>query len=161
MVRQYTGNDKPSELSVVTKARDLADYVLQATEKTPKKFRFSFVTRLHNLCFDVISDIFHANSVYVAGPEAESLLRERRKRQQRAKVNVKLIAYIADMARRNGALTFKQYEVICRLTTDELKLLGAWIKSDKKRFAKNMSLTSAESGEVAEQLVAALPTEQT
>ncbi len=160
LVKKYTGQDKPSELSVVTKAKDLAEYVLRVTEKSPKKFRFTFVTRLHNLCFDILTDIFYANNVYVAGDRAEALLAERRKYQQHAKVSVKLLAYISDMAQDSKAITFHQYEVICRMTSDELKLLNAWIKSDKRRFAQASSLISAESGEVVKSLNADLPTEQ-
>lgn len=159
-VKTYTGKDKPAEISVVTKAKELTEYVLQVTEKTPKKYRFTFVTRLHNICFDIVSDIFYANSVYVAGANSESLLCERRRYQQRAKTNTRLLAYIADIAQKCGALTFHQFEVISRLTTDELKLLGAWIKSDRERFLKNRSLVNTEPGKMAECAAADLSTEQ-
>ena len=39
---------KKSELFVMTKAKDLAKYILTITEKTPKKFRFTLVVRIQN-----------------------------------------------------------------------------------------------------------------
>lgn len=35
-----------SELAVIAKAKDLADYVFGATRKSPKAFRFTFVLRM-------------------------------------------------------------------------------------------------------------------
>lgn len=34
------------ELAVIVKAKDLADYVFDATRKSPKAFRFAFVLRM-------------------------------------------------------------------------------------------------------------------
>ncbi len=34
---------KQSELSVITKAKDLCSYVITITQKSPKQFRFTFV----------------------------------------------------------------------------------------------------------------------
>ena len=35
-----------SELAVIAKAKDLANYVFGATHKSPKVFRFTFVSRM-------------------------------------------------------------------------------------------------------------------
>ncbi len=43
----------PSELIVITKARELCSYVMTVTQKSPKHFRFTFVTRMQNLSLDV------------------------------------------------------------------------------------------------------------
>ena len=37
-----------NELAVITKAKDLCDYVLTVTDRSPKKFRFTLVIRLQN-----------------------------------------------------------------------------------------------------------------
>ena len=37
-----------SELAVVTKAKDLCSYVMTVTQKSPKHFRFTFVSRLQD-----------------------------------------------------------------------------------------------------------------
>ena len=41
-----------SELTVVTKAKELCSYVMLITQKSPKHFRFTFVTRMQNLAFE-------------------------------------------------------------------------------------------------------------
>lgn len=42
---------KQSELTVITKAKDLCAYVMTVTQKSPKQFRFTFVNRLQNLAY--------------------------------------------------------------------------------------------------------------
>lgn len=57
---------KPSELTVITKAKDLCSYIMTVTQKSPKQFRFTFVTRMQNLALSVIENLFLANDVFVA-----------------------------------------------------------------------------------------------
>lgn len=45
-----------AELLVVTKAKDLCNYIITITEKSPKKFRFVFVNRMLNLSLDIIGE---------------------------------------------------------------------------------------------------------
>ena len=52
-----------NELSVVTKAKDLCNYLITVTEKSPKKFRFVFVNRMQNLALDIIENIYMANDM--------------------------------------------------------------------------------------------------
>ena len=42
------------ELQVITKSKDLCNYIITITEKSPKKFRFVFVNRMQNLSLDII-----------------------------------------------------------------------------------------------------------
>ena len=39
---------KQSDLLVITKTRDLANYVFTITHKSPKEYRFSIVSRMHS-----------------------------------------------------------------------------------------------------------------
>lgn len=55
---------KQSELTVITKAKDLCSYVMTVTQKSPKQFRFTFVSRLQNLSLSVIENLFRANDVF-------------------------------------------------------------------------------------------------
>jgi hypothetical protein len=52
-------NAQPSELTVVTK--DLCSYVMTVTQKSPKQFRFTFVSRLQNLSLDIVECIYRAS----------------------------------------------------------------------------------------------------
>jgi len=42
-----------NELTVVMKAKDLCSYIVMVTQKSPKQFRFTFVSRLQNPAMDV------------------------------------------------------------------------------------------------------------
>lgn len=56
---------KQNELTVITKSKDLCSYVMTVTQKSPKQFRFTFVSRLQNLTLSVIENLFRANDVFV------------------------------------------------------------------------------------------------
>ena len=51
------------DLLVITKAKQLSSYIITITEKSPKKFRFSFVGKLHNACLELLEDLFKANII--------------------------------------------------------------------------------------------------
>lgn len=51
------------ELFVITKAKDLGNYIYTITDKSPKKFRFTLVSKLQNLSIDVIENLYRANRI--------------------------------------------------------------------------------------------------
>ena len=55
-----------NELIVVTRAKDLCSYIMTVTQKCPKNFRYTYVSRLQNLAMDVIENIFRANDTFVS-----------------------------------------------------------------------------------------------
>ena len=123
-----------SELTVVTKAKDLCAYIITITQKSPKQFRFTFVTRLQNLALDVIEKIYFANEVYISKGNTHNA-EKRLAYQHHALTTLKLIAYISELAMKEKCILFKQYEQIAKQTTDCQRLLGAWINSDRKRLS--------------------------
>lgn len=122
------------ELTVITKSKDLCRYVLTVTEKSPKRFRFTLVSRMQNLTLDVIEQTYRANEIYMAGPDREAAKRQRLDLQHSALISVKLLGYMALLAREQGAILPKQFEQIAKLVHDCQNLLGAWINSDRKRL---------------------------
>ena len=126
--------DKKSDLLVATKAKELCSYIMTVTQKSPKQFRFTFVTRLQNFSLDVIEKIYYANDVYI-GRGYEKNAEKRLTLQHNALTTLKLIAYVAEIAMTEKCILLKQYEQIAKLTTDCQRLLGAWINSDKKRLS--------------------------
>ena len=123
-----------SELTVVTKSKDLCSYIITITQKSPKQFRFTFVTRLQNLALDVIEKIYFANEVFISKDNIHNA-EKRLAFQHHALTALKLIAYISELAMKEKCILFKQYEQISKLTTDCQRLLGAWINSDRKRLS--------------------------
>lgn len=122
-----------SELQVVTSAKNLCSYVLIATNKSPKTFRFTLVSRLQNLTLNIIENIYRANEIFVQSKNLQNM-QKRLEFQHSALTDVKILAYISLLAREQGCILPKQYEQISKLASDCQYLLGAWIKSDKRYF---------------------------
>mgnify|MGYP002535099321 FL=1 len=122
-----------SELQVVTSAKNLCSYVLIATNKSPKTFRFTLVSRLQNLTLDIIENVYRANEIFVQSKNLQNM-QKRLEFQHSALTDVKILAYISLLAREQGCILPKQYEQISKLASDCQYLLGAWIKSDKRYF---------------------------
>ena len=83
---------KQSELTVITKAKDLCSYVMTVTQKSPKQFRFTFVSRLQNLALSAIENLFRANDVFVSKTDMHSQ-KERLSYQRSAMTDLKLLAF--------------------------------------------------------------------
>ena len=89
---------KQSELTVITKAKDLCSYVMTITQKSPKQFRFTFTLRLQNLSLNVIENLYRANDTFVT----KENLAAREKRlafQHQAMTDLKLLCYFSLLAR--------------------------------------------------------------
>jgi hypothetical protein len=128
---------KVSELAVVTKTKDLCEYVLTITQKSPKQFRFTLVNRMQNLALDVIEHIYRANEIFVQ-KTLDAANEQRLVLQHQAITELKLLCYISEIAMRQGCILLKQYEFIAKQATECRQLLGAWINSDKKRFSSQV-----------------------
>ena len=126
-------NSVQSELTVITKAKDLCSYIMTVTQKSPKHFRYTFVSRLQNLSLDVIENLYRANDTYVT--KVDTRARERRLEfQHSAMSSLRLLAYFSMLAYEQGCILMKQYEQISKQATDCQNLLGAWINSDRRRL---------------------------
>jgi hypothetical protein len=123
----------PQELTVITKAKTLCGYILTVTEKSPKRFRFTLVSRMQNLSLDIIEQLYRANETYTTGPNRGQAIDKRLDHQHAALTSVKLLGYIALLAREQGCILPKQYEQITKQVSDCQNLIGAWILSDRKR----------------------------
>lgn len=126
-----------NELSVITKSKDLCSYILTITEKSPKRFRFTIVTKLQNYALELIEHLFRANEIYIGSIGQQGRDRQIEKRlmyQHSAMTELKLLGYMAQVAMGQQCILPKQYEQITKKIYDTQNLLGAWIKSDRKRF---------------------------
>ena len=56
---------KKSELLIITENKRLIDYVFVITEKSLKKFRYSLVSKIHNLLIEIIELLCEANNIHV------------------------------------------------------------------------------------------------
>lgn len=122
-----------SELSVITKAKDLCSYVMTVTQRSPKHFRYTFVSRLQNLSLDIIEHLYWANDLFISKNDVRNN-EKRLEFQHQAMTELKLLAYFSLLAMEQKCILSKQYEQIARQTSDCRNMLGAWITSDKKRL---------------------------
>ncbi len=120
--------EQKSDLFVITKAKDLAKYVITITEKSPKKFRFTLVVRMQNYILEAIENLYSANSA--------PLGIERRKLQDKAKLQFSLLDYFAGIAYEQQCILFRQYEQISKQCAEAIMYLGKWIASDSRRLSK-------------------------
>ena len=89
---------------------------------------------MQNFALEVIEQAYRANEVFVAGGNREYASAKRLDLQHDALTSVKLLGYMALMAREQGCILPKQYEQITKMISDVQNLLGAWINSDRKRL---------------------------
>ncbi len=125
-----------SELTVITKAKDLCRYTLTVTEKSPKRFRFTLTSRIQNLALDVVESLYRANEIFMSGNGKLEAHEKRLSLQHAALTSVKLLSYMALLGREQEAILPKQYEQITKLSSDCQNLIGAWINSDRKRMQR-------------------------
>ena len=115
-----TPHDK--EMAVFTAAKKLSEYIYVITEKSPKKFRWSIITRLQNASVDVIENLYRAN--FEKGEK-------RIEYQKSALVSINLVDFFAETARAKNAINLHQTGVIARQIVECKKLLNGWVKSTK------------------------------
>lgn len=117
-----------SELIVITKSKDLCNYIFLITKNSAKKFRSTFISKLQNFALCVIENLFRANLC-----DIKEQKEERKKFQDNAMTELKLLEYFALLSFENECILKKHYEQIAKQGSEILILLVNWIKSDKKR----------------------------
>ena len=124
---------KTSELTVITKAKELCSYVMTVTQKSPKHFRYTFVSRMQNLSLSVIENLFRANDIFISKQDPDAV-KERLALQRSAMTDLRLLGYISMLATEQGCILAKQYEQISKHIFDCRNMLAAWMNSDRKRL---------------------------
>jgi GDP-D-mannose dehydratase len=122
-----------NELSVITKSKDLCSYIITVTDKSPKRFRFTLVSKLQNYAISVIENLFRANEVFVKQGDIAKA-EQRLEYQRQAMTELKLLSYISQLAMQQQCILQKQYEQITKQISDCQNLLGAWMNSDRRRL---------------------------
>lgn len=118
-----TPHDK--EMAVFTCAKKLSEYIFVISEKSPKKFRWSIITRLQNASVDVVENLYRAN--FSRNPDT------RIEYQRNALVSLYLTDFLAETARAKQAINMRQTGIIARQIAECRKLLTGWAKSTKNK----------------------------
>lgn len=110
------------EMAVFTAAKKLAEYIFVVTEKSPKKLRWSIVTRLQNSSVELIEYLYRANT-----EQGE----KRADFQKQAQTALSLIDFYSETARCMQAITIRQTGIIARQLYEIKKMLNGWMRSKK------------------------------
>jgi len=133
-----------SELQVIMKARDLMRYIFTITHKSPKHFRPTIINRLQNLSMEIVEGLVLANEVYVT---SKNFLKQSEKRsiyQENVKGKLRLLAYFSEIACTIEAIPKKKFEQISLQSTECLKWVNAWRKSDRLRVKEWLEKNQTE-----------------
>lgn len=56
---------KEKELILITKTKKLSELIFKITQTSPKRYRFSLVSKLQNIALDIVSEMYMANDTIV------------------------------------------------------------------------------------------------
>lgn len=116
------GKDKQQEMAVFTGAKKLSEYIMVITQKSPKKFRWSMVTKLQNSSINVIDLLYNAN--YDKDNRGEYL--------KKCRVELSLLDFYTEASKRMQVITTKQMLNIGKQLLQVRKMLDGWIRSLNK-----------------------------
>jgi len=122
-----------SELEVILKAQKLASHIILVTNKSPKKYRYSYVDKLHNNALSIVELLYLANEIKL-DPENIEDYQKRLALQTEALAKAKLLGYLSESATRIGVLLRRNYSFIAKLLYELDGLNRAWMRSDRKRM---------------------------
>lgn len=98
---------KKSELLIITETKRLIDYVFVITEKSPKKFRYSLVSKIHNLIIEIVELLYEDNNIHIGNIN-------RLNKQEKEKVKFMLLDYVCELSAKEKCILFGQYENISK-----------------------------------------------
>ena len=128
-------NNNESELTVITRAKELSIYILTVTDKSPKKFRFTLISRLQGYSLDIIENLYMANQIRLVKSISDDEINRRKAYQDKAMTMCRLLGYMAMVAREVSCILPKQHEIIANKIMEVQKLLYSWQQSDIKRVS--------------------------
>lgn len=128
--------NRPGDLTVITKAKDLLNHTLTLTNNTslfPKKVRFTVCQRMQNVALDILHDIIAANEIY---PKSVAETERRLALQREVMTNCKIFLTFLDIAMEQGYIDIRRCEYWTKMTLDVKNLTASWYKKDAARFSQ-------------------------
>ena len=100
--------NRTGELTAVTKAKDLLNHTLWASNKVfPKSVRFTLSQRMETAALDILQDLIEANEIYPRSPEEVA---KRAGLQQEALTKCKVLLNLLDIALERGYIDIRRCE---------------------------------------------------
>jgi len=108
---------RPDELPIFTRWMQFLEWLLPATEKFPKRVRFTFADRINNLALDIAEDLVEARY----SRDKQPLLRRINLRLEKLRILLRL-------CHRMKYLPHQGYEHAARKLNEVGRMLGGWMK---------------------------------
>ena len=125
--------NRTGELTAVTKAKDLLNHTLWASNKVfPKSVRFTLSQRMETAALDILQDLIEANEIYPRSPEEAA---KRDGLQQEALTKCKVLLNLLDIALERGYIDIRRCEDWTKKILDVKNLTASWKKKDATRFS--------------------------
>ena len=125
--------NRTGELTAVTKAKDLLNHTLWASNKVfPKSVRFTLSQRMETAALDILQDLIEANEIYPRSPEEAA---KRAGLQQEALTQCKVLLNLLDIALERGYIDIRMCEDWTKKILDVKNLTASWKKKDATRFS--------------------------
>lgn len=124
-----------SELSVVTKAGELATYTIHicSNEKCfPKRYRWCITSKIVDAAVDINRYVVMANAVYV-GEDVE-MFKIRRNYQTMALTSISSLLSMMDIAYRTFGIDGSRMNYWTGLVIEVQNLVRSWKKADERRY---------------------------
>ena len=126
-------NGKPGELTAISKAKDLVNHTMWASNKVfPKSVRFTLSQRMETAALDVLECLIEANEIF---PRSAAETAERLDLQKRALTKCKLLLNLLDIALERGYIDIRRCEDWTKKILDVKNLTASWRKKDAARFS--------------------------
>ncbi|GHU95807.1 hypothetical protein FACS1894208_09310 [Clostridia bacterium] len=110
--------DKPTELSILTKTEDMAEYAYKALAQFPKSEKFALVVEIKNCINAIIGLEITAKKKYYKKTTLQDL-----------DVELAKLRYFVRLSMKLGFLPIKKYEVWGDILVELGKMVGGWIRS--------------------------------
>jgi len=109
------------DLPIFVKWFDFLKWLIDATDKFPKKVRFTLVDRIIRIALDVLEDLVQAR-----------YSRQKVRYLKRANLSLEKIRMLLRIAYEFRVMSFKTHEHAIRMLAEIGKMLGGWIKQQEK-----------------------------
>lgn len=111
---------------MITAAKRLVSYLVDIAEKSPKKYRYTHLAKVHDYAYNLIDNLVRANELKVDNPK-------RKEYQRESFHDLKMIGYLVNLGREMKCYTAHQVEHISVLLADCYNALIKWVESDDRR----------------------------
>jgi len=130
---QEKDRKEPSELNVITKAKDLVKHtytVTNSTTKFPKKYRFTLVNRIQNRVIDIYECLLEANELNLNVPIEKQ---QRQALQAKALTYCKELLFFIELSFEMQFISAGSCECWSKLALYVKYMTSAWKKRDNQR----------------------------